>query len=275
MLQAMQQSVTSTPRAPGDRSSSSRRKSAPSPASTSFAGILATLTSPAQTSKASADGSFPPRRKPAPSWNDDDLAEDVATLSYESALKAHARYRPSQVSDRSLTQPADSEPFCYEEASSAASAPCPVILSDPEHREGESKDLHYFAERVGNQASLKATASQELRATPVQEPSFSQTAPFDRNLKNASITIRMSKVECAQLHRRAAEAGLSVSAYLRSCTFEVESLRAMVKDTLAQLRSVTTQAKPANPAPSRLRSLTPWLCNLLTPWHSSQRIARA
>jgi hypothetical protein len=82
-------------------------------------------------------------------------------------------------------------------------------------------------------------------------------------------------VECAQLHRRAAEAGLSVSAYLRSCTFEVESLRAMVKDTLAQLRSVTTQAKPANPAPSRLRSLTPWLCNLLTPWHSSQRIARA
>jgi predicted transcriptional regulator len=65
----------------------------------------------------------------------------------------------------------------------------------------------------------------------------------------------MSQAECAQLHSRAAEAGLTVSAYLRSCTFEAESLRAMVKATMAQLRSAQTQpkpansAKPANPAP--------------------------
>jgi hypothetical protein len=109
----------------------------------------------------------------------------------------------------------------------------------------------------------------------VQEPSLSRAALFERNLKDASITIRMSKAECEQLHRRAAEAGLSVSAYLRSCTFEAESLRAMVKDTLAQLRSVTTQAKPVHTTPSRLRRLTLWLRNLLTPWSGSQRIARA
>jgi hypothetical protein len=58
----------------------------------------------------------------------------------------------------------------------------------------------------------------------------------------------MSQAECAQLHSRAAEAGLTVSAYLRSCTFEAESLRAMVKDTMAQLRSAQTQPKPANSA---------------------------
>jgi hypothetical protein len=115
-------------------------------------------------------------------------------------------------------------------------------------------------------------------ATPAQEPSLYRAAPFDRNLKDASITIRMSKAECAQLHRRAAEAGLTVSAYLRSCTFEAESLRAMVKDTLAQLRSATSPAKPAHPAPHRrlwFDRLTRWLAGLLTPWQNNQRVARA
>jgi hypothetical protein len=104
------------------------------------------------------------------------------------------------------------------------------------------------------------------------------SAPPERNLKDASITIRMSKAECTQLHRRAAEAGLTVSAYLRSCTLEAESLRAMVKDALAQLRSETIQTKPATPA-TRRRSLlgrfTRRLAGLLTSWHNSQRAARA
>jgi hypothetical protein len=200
-----------------------------------------------------------PGRRSAPAWNDDDLADDVATLSYESALKAHARYRPSQVSDQSLTQPTDSKSFWYEEASPPLSeaAPQPVAQST---------------------ASLGPIANQETAATPDPEPSFPRAALYERNLKDASITIRMSKAECAQLHRRAAEAGLTVSAYLRSCTFEAESLRAMVKDTLAQLRSATNPAKPAHPAPPRqpwFGRLTRWLAGLLTPWHGSQRVARA
>jgi hypothetical protein len=197
-----------------------------------------------------AEPAHPPE---ASTWNNDDLADDVAILSYENALKAHARYRPSQasqVSDRSLTQPADPEPFCYEEASSNASAyaPYPEALPIP---------------------------GREPVPTTDQVSSFLRTSPLDRNLKDASITIRMSKAECAQLHRRAAEAGLSVSAYLRSCTFEAESLRAMVKDTMAQLRSVTSQIKPADAAPSRFRSLVRWLARLFTPWRSSQRTPRA
>ncbi|MGA7109977.1 MAG: hypothetical protein WBY75_19660, partial [Terracidiphilus sp.] len=55
--------------------------------------------------------------------------------------------------------------------------------------------------------------------------------------KSSSITIRLNSAECVQLRQRAAAAGLTVSAYLRSCIFEVESLRAQVKDTLAELRS--------------------------------------
>jgi hypothetical protein len=173
----------------------------------------------------------------------------VATLSYESALKAHARYRPSQVSDQSLLQPADAEPFSYEEVSAVASQPAAPSIT-----------------------------GQEPGATPEQMPGFLRAAPSSRNLKDSSVTIRMSKAECAQLHRRAAEAGMTISAYLRSCTFEAETLRTMVKDTLAQLRAVTAQAKPASsasPLRARFRKLAAWLARLITPWSNSQRVARA
>jgi hypothetical protein len=255
MLHAMEQ--TTETRTPGDRSSSQVWESAPSSASTSFAGLLAALTEPAQPTGVPGDGSLATKQSPAHFWNDDDLADDVAILSYESALKSHARYRST---DQSLTQSANLEPYCYEEASSGL----PVAAQKP------------VAQYT---ASLGAIPSPEPRATPApdpnSEPSLYRAAAFDRNLKDASITIRMSKAECAQLHRRAAEAGLTVSAYLRSCTFEAESLRAMVKDTLARLRSVTTQAKPAPSASHRFGRITRWLTRLITPWHNSQRVARA
>ena len=54
--------------------------------------------------------------------------------------------------------------------------------------------------------------------------------------KNASVTVRLTHAENEQLRQRAAEADLTVSAYLRSCAFEVESLRSQVKQTLAELR---------------------------------------
>ena len=65
----------------------------------SFAGLLATLTA--------SDAATP---KSSLKWNDDDLADDVATLSYESALRTHSRYHheaPSQAgtADGSLAQP--------------------------------------------------------------------------------------------------------------------------------------------------------------------------
>ena len=88
-------------------------------------------------------------------------------------------------------------------------------------------------------------------------PNTAQSSTRQKNLKCASITIRLSQVECAQLRTRAAEAGLSISAYLRSCTFEAEALRAEVKETLAQLRTSEIQAKPLDAAPAK-RSWFHW-----------------
>ena len=212
---------------------------------------MATLAGTAQPPATLGDGSTSTKWKPAPSWNDDDLADDVATLSYERALKAHARYRSSQVSDRSLIQSDDVGPFTYEEAPTTQQPVLPYT------------------------ESLEASAQMEPALTPEKGACLYRAAVLERKLKDASITIRMSKEECEQLHRRAGDAGLTVSAYLRSCTFEAESLRTMVKETLAQLRLATAQSKPADAAPTRLRRLTRWLGSLFTLRRSSHRAIRA
>ena len=100
MLNAMQQPASSSP----------------APTSPSFAGLLAALAAPTQ---ATGDSPNKPSsaNKTAFSWNDDGLADDVATLSYESALKAHARYRPT---DQSLTQLPNPTPFSFDEAPPSA-----------------------------------------------------------------------------------------------------------------------------------------------------------
>jgi hypothetical protein len=215
--------------------------SAASQTSASFATLLAAL---AQKSGESGDD-LSQGKKSAVAWNDDGLEDDVMTLSYERALRANARYHSPSPTDDSLTQAANPALTHFEETSPAPSAATPEPVAHP-------------------------------TANPGREADRRRASSVERNLKDASITIRVSQAECAQLHRRAAEAGLTVSAYLRSCTFETESLRAMVKDTLAQLRSATAQAESAAaPHRSRVRWLTHWLARLLTPWRNNQRVARA
>jgi len=212
--------------------------SSPSPNASSFAGILAALASPAP--------------KTAPAWNEDDLEEDIATLSYERALRTHARYRSAGLVDQSLTGPAWESSRIEEPAHSGLASAEPAAT-----------DCN------ANNASIGNPELSDNLDTEMNRP---QAAHSERNLKDASITIRMSKAECAQLHRRADEAGVTVSAYLRSCTFEAESLRAMVKETMTQLRVATAQKQPRR---SWFHALAKWLARVLTPWHGSQRIVRA
>jgi predicted DNA binding CopG/RHH family protein len=162
-------------------------------------------------------------------WHEDGLADDVATLSYERALRAHARYKPLEPADRMLTQPMPAEVMRF----------CEAL---PGEVDAESRET-------------TAEVAAHLKAQPVKaelERKLDLSTAVDRDLKCASVTIRMSKAECVQLHRRAAEAGLTVSAYMRSCTFETESLRALVKDTLAQLKTGTPpEVQPVKTPPRR------------------------
>jgi hypothetical protein len=150
----------------------------------SFAKLFAGLTrSKGENAAASSD-----------SWIDDALTEDVATISYEQALRAHARYRH--------TEPLPSAP---------PETTDPTVPKPPQSVR--------ITEWAPNDTSAALAASRKL----------------------SSITIRMSRAECDQLRQRAAAAGLTVSAYLRSCIFEVEALRAQVKDALSGLHSEPAQ----------------------------------
>jgi len=135
-------------------------------------------------------------------WDDSTLADDVATISYEQALRSHRRVPATKM--------------------------------------------------------LTVFEVSDIAESPAAKP----TAPMSgKNRKNASITIRLTRDEEAQLHERAATAQLSVSAYLRSCIFEAESLRAQVKEALSQIR---TTADPPHPSPA-----TSWRSRLLPHWRRS------
>jgi len=187
----------------------------------SFAGMLAALATP--------------ESKRVPAWNDDDLEDDVATLSYERALRTHSRYRPADDGVAEPKQTADAGSIRIREVNPEEIRPSwDTVLPE------------------GGQPS-QANASPVLPVPPKHAPPSSR----EQSLKCASITIRLSQAECAQLRTRATEAGLSVSAYLRSCTFQAEALRAEVKQTLAQLRTGETPGKPQD-APQPRHSWFHW-----------------
>jgi hypothetical protein len=182
--------------------------SQPSSSLSSFAGLLATIASPRTSPPSDATD--------APLWNSTDLGEDVATLSYERALRAHARYRPanrdSDRGDGSLTRAGD--------PGGDARADAPIEIG--------AAGAFGVAGAFGTAGATDAADA---------APGLLTGTAREGDLRSASVTIRLSRAECTRLHQRAAEAGLTVSAYLRSCAVEAEGLRAQVKQALAELKA--------------------------------------
>jgi len=196
--------------------------------SSSFAGLLAGLTSPGRD-----------RREP---WNDDDLADDVATLTYERVLRAHGRYQAADSDDEHLIKMAP-------EAAGANDRAAAILahLEDP---------------------GTIDSAAEPLKDESSQLSSGGFHPGADR--KCSSITIRMSKGDCEQLRKRAAEAGLTVSAYLRSCTIEAETLRSQVKEALARLQANSEPGvleRAPTQRPLRQTGLRQFLARLRTRQH--------
>lgn len=171
---------------------------APEKSSGSFAAFLASLTG----------------KGPDDTWDVAGLADDVATISHEQALKSHRRVRSSG----SATETLPSEP------------------SSP------------------NAASAKPVATHKA----------------ERERKRASITLRLTEAEQVQLHERAAAAGLSVSAYIRSCIFEAESLRTQVKEALAQIQTASLHTNTVSAREDASRS---WHKRIFATW--SRKTAKA
>ena len=184
--------------------------------------MLATLTAAANSPGHTGDRPLTQPRKAASIWDDDGLADDVATLSYEQALRSHSGYHAVQTEELAV--------------------PMPARNFVPEAR----------------------------------HPACAQSAEKKRQPRSIIITVRVSEAECAVLRQRAAEAGLTVSAYLRSCTFEAESLRAMVKETLAKMRSAQAEARPVAATPrSHILGWPGRAARWMTPWRRAETAVRA
>jgi len=91
----------------------------------------------------------------------------------------------------------------------------------------------------------------------------------EKGKKSASITIRLTESEETQLRERAAAAQLSVSAYLRSCIFEAESLRAQVKEALSQMKASTLPEPPVRDE-LHVKPTSNWRSRLLSRWPRTQ-----
>ena len=211
-------------------------ESSPSFSAASFARVLASLAAPAPE----------PLREPEPAAtpNRDAFAEDISTLSYEQALRAHARYRPADVAELPRPRAAGSA----QRRRSVATAPRSAASASPAAQAPQAPVAPKAAKR-------RSTVPNESR-------------------KSASITIRLSEAEGAQLRARAAEAGLTVSAYLRSCAFEVEALRTQVKQALTEFRSTASTEEQSSPRRA-FSPLPTWRARLFPRWAGSQRPAHA
>lgn len=100
------------------------------------------------------------------------------------------------------------------------------------------------------QARFPEPATKPLLDNKARKPAESNLQPrkpqYSKGTKQqrtASITLRVTAEEQTRLHERAIAAQLSVSAYLRSCIFEAESLRTQVKEALEQMQRTQTNTE--------------------------------
>lgn len=190
---------------------------------------------------------MPAKRSPAtPVENAQDLdglADDVATISYEQALRSHARTRPAPPAEQ--TGPAER---------ASVDGDLPPRKPPQSVRIAEwvpDSDAHPYEMSEAGEEPARGAADQD-------------------NRKAASVTIRLTRAERAQLHQRAAEAGLTISAYLRSCVLEAETLRAQVKEALAQLRQ-NPAAGEKKPVQADIAAVAASRSRFFSSWHWAKR----
>ena len=98
-------------------------------------------------------------------------------------------------------------------------------------------------------AALPPTRAAKGDARQASTPASLEVMRRDSTLeqRHAVVSIRVNDMEFDRLRLRAAESGLSVSAYMRSCVLDAEHLRAQVKQALAEMRSSIhlAQASPS------------------------------
>jgi hypothetical protein len=149
-----------------------------------------------------------------PDWNSDPAVEPSSM---------YASSDPAEEGEEDLTS------LSYEQA-----------LRTPTHKANRAGN------RAGNSQHPKPSPKTALAIQPspkALEPRSFEPRPFEprpfeiAEPRHARTTIRFTAGENKLLRKRAAENSIAVSAYVRSCVLEVESLRSQLQQLMTELRS--------------------------------------
>jgi hypothetical protein len=201
-------------------------------------------------------------------------------LSYEKALRIHARHRQNSEHNLPKTEPAKSpqvdsttvtpamdvkpggttlpNPTGSKTAKKVKPAKTQNGLAQTQRKPKAKAAPPSTARSKNSQANHRRHSNQEDSDTYLQRlqpPVLQQELQLSH--RRSVVSVRLTDLEFARLRDRASESGISVSAYMRSCVLDAEILRAQVKQALAEMRTLTAHPEPVRvPAIAASRSTT-------------------
>jgi len=113
--------------------------------------------------------------------------------------------------------------------------PLPVISPSSINDRKPEDDPNLFLDTVDLQGS-NLQRMDEFRGGHPGKPSDHE---LQRANRRSTVAVRLTEAEFDRLKDRAKAAGVSVSAYMRSCVVDAESLRLQVKQAISEMRSLS------------------------------------
>src|SRR5579859_5812213 len=193
------------------------------------------------------------RKQPAPQANRTETrsktAGGVLPLSYEKALQMHRRReKPSGPLPESILPAAETrQQSPHKRAKAKKSAATTPRSKTKRHSEPLTMHQHASAADTPYSKGPSALPQHPPARTPrspgeIEPPNLLGMMERDHvNLaleqRRTIVSVRLSSLESERLRLRAAESGISVSAYMRSCVLDADHLRAQVKRALEEMRA--------------------------------------
>lgn len=190
--------------------------------------------------------------------------ESVAEISYEQALRAVGYRAPAAASPlvgeklSESTVETHTEPSEPKRPSATKGKKAHTRLKKKKStaNKAEPANAPKAARRAGYAEQLSVQALQQQDRPLVVKPSFPELMKQQVGIaedsalmgKSVSLTVRLAPGESALVKARAAEAQVSVSAYMRQCALDVDKLRGQVEAALAELRSANSGSNVARTA---------------------------
>jgi hypothetical protein len=155
--------------------------------------------------------------------------DGVRELTYDEAIRSSRHRSRMEEPLPEVEKSAPTSPANTKQTKTGKSAKAKKRINTARHTKRDQRESR---ERPRTNRSVPAAESPVFREVFVEKVSI-LPAPASQELglaerRTTALSLRISFAEHALLRKRAAEANLSVSCYLRNCVFEVEELREQV-----------------------------------------------